>query len=268
MTRRSLRRSIALVALTALAASCAPRLAVPPRPDFGGVRERFRARLLERLDRGSAVNAGVVMWIEGRGERLPGAQGDLVMAAPDRVRLRIASMFGTALDLGMRGDSLLAWVPSWKTGLRLGSASESLGVREAGGLVFRALSGNWVPPAAAWEGMALRDSVALLSWAEEGDSLRLALGRDGLPRWVRVSGAEATTVEIRYHAWDRGSGAAWPSRVELVDERHAVRLQLKTSQLRFSPHADTTRLAVRIPPHAEVLTLAQLRTVLDRLGVH
>jgi hypothetical protein len=75
-------------------------------------------------------------------------------------------------------------------------------------------------------------------------------------------------VEIRYRAWDRGSGAAWPSQIELVDARHDLRLQLKASQLRFSPLADTSRLAVRIPPHADVLTLAQLRNVLDRLGVY
>ena len=267
MTARSMRR-IALLAWVSLAASCAPRVAVPPRPDFGGLRERFRARLIERLARGSAVNAGVVMWIEGRGERLPGAQGDLVMAGPDRVRLRIASMFGTALDLGVRGDSLLAWVPSWKTGLRLGSASESLGVREAGGLVFRVLSGAWTPPPAAWQRLVTDDSLAQLAWAEEKDSLRMALGSDGLPRWVRVGRAPATAVEVRYHAWDRGSGAAWPSRIELLDPGHGVRLQLKASQLRFHPAADTSRLAVRIPPHADVLTLAQLRTVLDRLGVY
>jgi len=253
--------------LAALGVSCAPRLAPPPRADFGGVRERYERRLAERVERAASMNAGVVMWVEGRGERLPGAQGDLTMAAPDRVRLRIASMFGTALDLGVRGDSLLAWVPAWKTGLRLGSARESLGVREPGGLVFRALSANWFPGPGAWEGMTRRDSLARLSWAEEEDSLHLTLGPDGLPRRVVVARGAENAVVVNYRAWDRGNQMTWPSQVELLDPRHDVRLLLKATQLRFPPLADTSRLAVRIPPHAEILTLARLRKVLDRLGV-
>jgi len=256
-----------MTAAVALMASCAPRVVTPPRLDLGDLRARYERRLVQRLELGRGMNAGLMMWAEGRGERLPGAQGDLTMAGPDRVRLRISSLFGTALDLGVRGDSLLAWVPVWKTGLRLGSARESLGIREPGGLVYRVLSGNWTPPASAWDLMVRSDSLAALSWSEEEDSLHLTLGSEGLPRRMVVARGDQAAVEVHYQAWDQGSSVAWPSQIELLERRHEVRILFKASRLRFPPLADTSRLAVRIPPHADVLTLAELRNVLGRLGV-
>ena len=260
-------RTGAAAALLALLASCAPRLAAPPILDLRDLRGRYETRLDERLERGRGMNASLVVWAEGRGERLPGAQADLTMAGPDRVRLRVSSMLGTAIDLGVRGDSLLAWVPAWKTGLRLGAARESLGVREPGGLAYRAMSGNWVPPQKAWTGMVRADSLAELRWTEEEDSLRLTFGAEGLPRQVIVSRGEDMAVEVNYRAWDRSGNSAWPSQIEMLYPRHDVRVLLKASQLRFGQFADTSRLAVRIPANADVLTLARLRRVLDRLGV-
>ena len=267
MIGRRAARTGAVAVLMALLASCAPRLATPPLLDLGDARTLYERRLAERLERGRGMNASVVLWAEGRGERLPGAQGDLTMAAPDRVRLRISSILGTAIDLGARGDSLLAWVPAWKSALRLGSASESLGVSEPGGLAFRTLSGNWQPPSPSWSRLLRADSLAEVRWAEEEDSLRLTLGADGLPRTMRISRGEETDVEVKYRVWDRSGNVAWPSQIELLYPRHDVRVLLKASQLRFGPLADTSRLAVRIPANADVLTLARLRRVLDRLGV-
>ena len=264
--RRAARLGV-MAAVLSLMASCAPRVVAPPPLDLGDIRARYERRLVQRLERGRGMNAGLVLWAEGRGERLPGAQGDLTMAGPDRVRLRISSMLGTAIDLGVRGDSLLAWVPAWRTGLRVGSASESLGISEPGGLVYRVLSGNWTPPASAWDLMMRRDSLVVLSWSEDEDSLHLTVGSEGLPRRMLVSRGDQAAVEVHYRAWDQGSSVAWPSQIELLERRHDVRLLLKASQLRFPPQSDTSRLAVRIPQNADMLTLARLRNVLDRLGV-
>jgi len=265
---RHARHGLAVVGLAALLASCAPRLATPPGLDLTRAAERFRTLLNLRREQGAAATASLVLWLEGVSERrLPGAQADLVLAAPDRVRLRVASMFGTALDLGVRGDSLLAWVPAWRTGLRVGSARESLGVGEPGSLAYRALSATWEPPGEGWAHRAL-DSLATIMWAEGQDSLAMVVGSDGLPVWVSVGREGTTTVTTRYRAWDRASGVAWPSHVEIEEVAHGVRLVIKATRLRFRALADTSRLAVRMPDDAGALTLGQLRAVLGRLGVY
>ncbi len=269
MKRRSSRITLAfaVIVLVGLGGGCAPRLARPPELDATARASRYRAVLAERRARGVAVTASLVLWLERTSERrLPGAQADLLLAAPDRVRLRVASSFGTALDLGARGDSLLAYVPAWRSGLRLGSVRDSLGVREPGDLAYRLFSATWDPPAEAWTRGVWRDSLLQVAWAEGGDSLALAVGRDGLPAWVLLGGAGAWRA--RYRAWDRSAAVAWPAQLEIEDDVHGARLTCKASRLRFRPAADTTRLSVRVPGDAAMLTLAELRAVLGRLGVY
>ena len=53
----------------------------------------------------------------GRRPRCPAPQARLLLAAPDAFRLRVDSLFGTALDLAARGDSLTAYVPPRRAGM-------------------------------------------------------------------------------------------------------------------------------------------------------
>jgi hypothetical protein len=259
--------SAAAIAALAMMASCAPRLARPPETGIESRASRYRARLAEREARGVAMSATVVVWAERGGERLPGAQADLRLAAPDRMRLRIASAFGTALDLGLAGDSLRAYVPAWKTGLRLDAAAESLGFDLPGDRVVRALSATWRPPAEAWERAVWNDSLLRVAWLEGQDSLALEVGAAGLPVQVELSRPGGLALAARYRAWDRASGTAWPASLELADDLHDVKLACRASQIRFRPEPDVAGLAVRWPASATRLTLGELRAALDRLGV-
>jgi hypothetical protein len=257
---------LASLAFAAIGIACAPRRVALPELDVGRRASRYRAALEQRRACGVA-EVSLVLWLERAAERrLPGAQADLVMAAPDRLRLRLASLFGTALDVSVRGDSLLAYVPAWKTGLRLGSVSDSLGVRGPGDLAFRAFSATWAPPDEAWAQAVWKEPLLEVRWAEGGDSLAVGVDRSGLPAWVRASRGETFSVRAVYQEWDRSSGPAWPSRFELEDGGHQVRLICKASHMRFRGQADTTRLAARVPADAAVLTVTELRRVLGRLG--
>lgn len=250
-----------------LAASCAPRLAVPPRLDVEERLGRHRAALAERRDRAAFVAASLVLWAERGERRLPGAQADLFLAAPRGVRLRVASSFGTAFDLGMAGDSLTAYVPAWRRGLALAAAADSLGLRSPAERLVRALSATWDPPHEAWRGAAWSDSLLRLAWVEDGDSVAVLLGAAGLPRRARLWRPGEIALRADYVAWDRGSGTAWPTQVELEDELRDLRVVARASQLRFRERPDREHLAVRLPPGAEPLSLAELRAVLDRLGI-
>jgi hypothetical protein len=265
------RRLAAVGALLAagLLAGCGVRMARPPALDMAGRAERYHVTLLERRARGVAVSANLTLWLERASmRRLPGASADLVLAAPDRLRLRVASAFGTMLDLGVRGDSLLAYVPAWRTGLRLGSARESLGVSEPGDLAFRVLAAAWEPPGEAWSRAVWRDSLLEVSWVDAEDSVSIGVDRQGLPVWARLVRPPVLDLRARYRAWDRSAGVPWPAVIEVDDPVHQVRLVCKASQLRFRPQADPARLTVRMPARAMTLTLQDLRSVLDRLGTN
>ena len=253
------------IALSALA-GCAPKLARPPEGTTGDRMARYRASVSERQARAVSMSAALSMWVERSGDRMPGTQAELRLAAPDRMRLRLFAAFGTALDVGLRGDSLRAYVPSWKRSLRLDAASESLGIDAPADRMVRAFSATWQPPEEAWNRAAWSESLLRVTWKEDDDSLRVAIGADGLPSWAEVVMGEGTVLRVRYRGWDHGSGGAWPSHVELVDNTHDVRVTCRATQIRFASRPDEERLAVRWPPGTTPVTLAELRAALGRLG--
>lgn len=254
------------MALVAMAAGCAPRLARPPESGFEERIARYRNSVTERQARAVAMSASVSLWVERSGERLPGAQAELRLAAPDRMRLRLYAAFGTALDLGMRGDSLRAYVPAWKRGLSLDAASESLGFEAPADRMVRAFSATWEPPADAWTRAVWRDSMMRVSWSEAGDSLSLGIEENGVPSWAQIATVDGSLLRVRYRGWDHAAGRPWPSHVELVDEEHDVRVTCRATQIRFASRADDGRLAVRWPPGTRAVTLGELRAALGRLG--
>jgi hypothetical protein len=249
-------------------AGCAP-LRVPIAPIEPTRRaERYMAALERREARGRAVDAEVLLWAEAPvGSRLPGAEGRLLIAAPDAFRLRVGSLFGTALDVGARGESLSAYVPSRRRGMQLDARHDSLGLGAPGELAFRTLAAAWRPPPEAWSRAAWDDTLMTVSWRRAGDdSITVAVGSAGLPAWATFDRGDGDGIRVDYQAWDMSTGVAWPGRFAIRDRRGTFRLSCKVSRMRFPASADSLRLAVPIPAGAVAMTLAQLRRALERLG--
>jgi hypothetical protein len=261
-------RRAALAAAVGLAvAGCGPRPIAPSMLPVTTLLARFDAGLAARESRGAALDADVTVWVEtAESGRLPGASGRLALAAPDAARLRIGSVFGVALDVGARGDTLAAYVPPRRMGLELDAAAESLTVRRPGALAYRAWSATWRPPQDAWAGAAWRDSLRVLRWAEDGDSLALGVGSSGLPAWAEWRAPGGAPIRLDYLGWVDVGGARWPAQLALEDAARRYRLHVRLQQARASRVADRARVAVRIPAGARRLSLEDLREALERLG--
>jgi hypothetical protein len=248
-------------------AGCAPHLVRVAELAPALRAERYRTALAEREARGAAVDAELLLWAElPSASRLPGAEARLLLAAPDAFRLRVGSLFGTALDLGARGDSLSAYIPSRRQGVVLDARRDSLGILHPGGLAYRALSAAWRPPESAWATASWRDTLLRVWWLEQEDTLAIAVGSDGLPAWATLSRPGGGGVQVRYRAWDRSHGPSWPARFDFEDRGGGFRLTCKVARVRFPSRPDSLRLAVQIPAGAQRLTLASLRRALERLG--
>jgi hypothetical protein len=256
-----------LWAAVALIASCAPLR--PPAAELTAEprRDRFRAALAEREARGAGVEAELSLWVKSTAAGdLPGAQARLLLASPDAFRLRVASAFGVALDLAAEGDTLMAYVPRDRLGMRVDSAEDSLGVRRAGALGWRIWSAGWRPPASAWERVEWADSLLRLRWAEARDSVALEVGSNGLPVSVTLSHAGTVVARGRYRSWTSWEGVPWPSLLEIEDASAKLRLISRVHRVRFVASPPRERLRVTLPDSAERLSPAGLRRIIERLG--
>ena len=197
--------------------ACAPRLALPPDHHPEPRERRYLATLEGRAARGGAAAADGILWAERPGYRkLPAVQVSVYLAPPDGVRLKVASMFGTAVVVSARGDSLRAYLPAPRLGLKLDAAHDSLDLPEPGGLAYRALSAAWRPPLEAWTRSTWVDSLLEVTWVESQDTLALVVGAAGLPLRVTARRTDGGVWRAEYRAWDRSEGAPWPSQVEFV----------------------------------------------------
>lgn len=256
-----------LAAAVLIVAGCAPHVVHLPELEPSVRSERYRVARAARAARGAAVEADVVLWTEApTGNRLPGAEGRLLLASPDAFRLRVGSLFGTALDLGARGDSLVAYVPSRRRALMLDATRDSVGVQHPGELAFRAFTGSWEPPGEAWERAAWSDTLLRVAWLEGEDTLAVAVGSDGLPAWASFTRPDGGGARVDYLAWNRSSGVAWPSRFTVEELGGAFRITCKAERIRFNSPAEPSRLAVVVPRNAVPLTVADLRRLLQRMG--
>lgn len=266
---RAAHRAVARAALAAALALAFAGCAPPPRPapSVDDVAARYRAGRDRRDGALHALTAELVLRVDGRATgRLPGLPATLALAAPGRARLRVGSLFGTALDVVARGDSVIAWVPSERTVLALAGAAETLGVAPPVTLLARALGATWDPPREAWAA-ATADTLGLrLAWLEQGDTLALRVDADARPAEVRLAGA-AGSVTVRYAAWSREGGTDWPGSVELADGTGWVRARIGISQVRAAATADEAWFAQRLPAGAKRLDWEGLRAWLrDRRG--
>ncbi len=263
-TPRALRRLIPLL-LAAAAASCAPHRLAPPALDMGATAARFAISLARREALGAAVDAEVSAWVKGEAVGdLPGMHATLALSAPDAFRLRVESLFGVALDLGAHGDTLVAYVPAQRLGLTLDAVSDTLGVRAPGALGYRVLSAGFTPPPDAFQAAAMSDSLLAVSWEEGGDSLRLEVGSNGLPRRACIETPGRSRVVANYRAWSAVDGVAWPSLVEVEDGAGKLRLTLRMTRVWRNLRPVPGRLVVRIPDGANRLEWSGVRRALER----
>jgi hypothetical protein len=261
---RSRAPRLAAIALAAasLLASCAP----PPRPApaVDDLAARFNEGRERRASCVHAMTADLVLRMDGRATgRLPGLSATLALASPGRARLRVSGLFGTALDVCARGDSVLAWVPSERTALELSGAADTLGIAPPVELVARALGATWDPPREAWHAAAA-DSLGLrLAWLEGADSVSMRVDREAHPAEVRLAAA-AGSVTVRYAAWGREAGADWPGSVEVSDGTGWVRARVGIANVRTAESADDTWFTLRLPANATHLDWSGLREWLEQ----
>ena len=257
----------AALALTFLAASCAPRVAVPPRLDAGAVPGRYLTSLAQREDLGRALDADVRVWLEGEAfGDLPGFSGTLLLAGPDRCRLKVSSLFGVLVDVVARGDTVTAVMPARRLVLDVPQAGDTMGVREPGALAFRVWSGAWRPPDHAWRGARGADSLLHVRWTEFGDSIEIAIDGRGRPATVRLRRPDGADLHCRYLGWESVGAVSWPSWLEFEDAAGTIRAECRLGTLRARAPGESGRLALRIPSNASRLEWSTLRAAIERLG--
>jgi len=262
--RRAARVAVVLLAAAALA-SCAPHLVAPPRLDPQRIADRYRAARSARALLAGAVDAEASAWLRGDSlGDLPGVHARLALGAPGAFRVRVESLFGVALDFAAWGESLACFVPPRRLGVALDATLDTLGLRSPGPLGVRVLAATWEPPDAAWDRAEYEDSLLVVRWEEDGDSLAARVGSDGMPRRVVRRDVRGHTVEVRYRAWEFIQGAAWPVRMEFEDRAVGVTLALKLGHVVRNAEPAPERLVVRIPPDAERLEWPAIRRALAR----
>ena len=266
LTPRARLRAAAALAAAAWVAGCAPQRVMVPELTPAPRRARFEAALAARSAR-SVAEAGLNAWPSGTAlPQLPGVQARLLLVGPDAFRLRVASLFGTALDMAARGDSFTAYVPPRRVALETGAARESLGISDPGGLGYRMWSATWRPPDAAWNDAIWEDSLLVLRWTEAEDSVRFAIGSTGLPRWIEMGRGREPGARAEYQSWARVEGVAWPAVLSVADPRGQYGLRCHVTSVQFRRSADRSRLAVEVPDQAAHITREQLKRAIARLG--
>lgn len=260
--------SILLLAVTSggLLSACAPRPTDVADLDPGRRQTRYRVALAAREARGVGVLARLSLWVRGASVRdVPGAEARLLLSGPDAFRLRVASAFGTALDLSARGDSLSAYVPRSKVGLVVDAAGESLGVRDPGGLGYRFWSATWRPPEDAWVSAVWEDTLLKVRWLDHEDALELVIGSNGLPVSVAVTPRSGTEVHAQYLGWTAPERVFWPSLLKLERGAGDLTMTCRVHRIRFGQAPERSRLSVRLPSDAERLPWARLERALRGL---
>ncbi len=262
----------ATAALLGTLASCAPRPVRPVALDAGGREALYRARLAGGLRPNGMALAEVTLWPRGLAAcdtcapgRLPAVQADLAVLAPAAVRLRVRSAFGTALDVALRGDSLLAYAPGFGWAVALDAARDSFGPPAPGRLAASLLSGVW-PPAPGAVAIARSEGLELL-WREDGDSVAVLVDETGRPASVRWWRPGEPGVRVRYTRWDGKHGFVWPASWSLENEATGSGLELRVDRVIFPPQPDSGRLLVAIPDGAERVGAGELRRLLGAAGL-
>lgn len=261
----SLRTTAALLGFAAIAgllASCAP----PPPAGLETLEQAARRGTERRERRLRAFELQAVLRVDGRATgRLPAVSLHVRFAAPDRVRLQCRWLLGLAADVALRGDTLTAWMPAERMGVRMPSLSDTLGLREPAQYLGRALTAVWQAPHEAWRGAVADSAGVTLEWPEQDERWTLRVDAAGRPREVSVTRG-ARTVTARYGAWRGAGAAAWPARVELSDGEGSLHVRIEIEAQRASKHARPEWFALVLPANARRLELDDVKRVLSSRG--
>jgi hypothetical protein len=264
---------VGVVVALALVAGCAPRPTTIAPVTGGGRVALYLSELSRREQRAAMVEGVATIWAVAfvlcdtcPPRRLPALQAGFVMAWPDAFRLRVSSMFGTALDLGLAGDSITAYAPAQRWGVGLDAVRDSLGLERPGRLATRLLSAGWRPPWPVWESGTWEGGLLVLRWSEAADSLALAVDEAGKPVWARLWRGARRGVVVGYERWEAVDGLLWPALVKVRTLGGTFDLTCRLDHVTFRVRPDRSRLAVLIPADAERLGVDRLRGLLELLG--
>lgn len=257
-----MKRLATFVAL-AVIAGCAPKAAPPVDVTRDAVRERFDSRRASRVERAAGLEAQLLIWTRIGDDKLPGFEARVLLANPERARIRVASAFGTAADLVLRGDTAIAYVPARKQMVRVDAVGDSLGVPDPARWLVSAMTATWNPPAEAWSTADRQDSVVRVSWSEGGWTRELDIGGSGLPRAARVRPQNGVPIEIRYDGWIGAGGTSWPARGTLApsDARWSANWRLERHRPIGPP--DPSRFQLVPPASTRRVSLTELRSAID-----
>jgi hypothetical protein len=249
----------AVASLVALAAGCAP----PPPGSLESLESAARTSAHRRERRLAALETRAVLRVAGRATgRLPAVSVTTRLASPDRVRLQARWVLGTLVDAVVHKDTLVAWMPAERLGLRLPGLSDSLGIRDPARFIGRALVAGWQPPDEAWRRARADSAGAFLDWREGRESWTLRVDAAGRPSDLTVT-RDSHSVRVRYSAWHGAGTAAMPARVEVEDGAGwlKVRMDVEDTHVHKRPRPTWFRLA--LPEDVEPLDLDDLRRVLS-----
>ena len=265
MRSGSAARAAAALLLSAAFVSCAPHVVAPPRLEPASIAGRYRLARDARAALAAVVDAEASAWLSGDSlGDLPGVHARLALGAPDALRVRIESLFGVALDFAAWGDSLACYLPPRRVGVRFDAATAMAGVRAPGPLGVRVLAATWQPPEAAWARARFEDSILVVRWEENDDSLALGVGSDGLPDWISLHDPQGAAADARYIQWQGLERTSWPAHMEFEDRAAGMKLALRITRVERNRSPAPDRLVVRIPPGAARLEWQEIRQALLR----
>jgi hypothetical protein len=245
-----------------LLASCTK---LPPPGDLEALQTTAQRGADHRERSLAALESRMVVRLSGRATgRLPAVSVQTKLASPDRARLQARSILGVLLDAAVRGDTLVAWMPSQRLGVRIPDLADSLGVREPALFLGRALAASWQAPAEAWRAATPDSAGVKLAWQDGDEAWTLWLDRMGRPRQLEVD-HEAHVLTVGYPQW-RGAGlGAWPQRIELADGEGWVHARVDMESSYHAKKARPAWFVVSLPEDVTPVALEDLRRVIEKV---
>jgi hypothetical protein len=212
-----------------------------------------------------ALESRMVVRLSGRATgRLPAVDVQAKLASPDRARLQAHSILGLLFDAAVRGDTLLAWLPSERLGVRVPDLSDSLGVREPARFFGQALAASWLAPSEAWRAATTDSAGVRLNWHDGDQAWTLWVDHAGRPRELRLE-TDERSLQVVYPQW-RGAGLkSWPQRIELSDGDGWVHVRVDMEGTHHAKASRPSWFAVSIPEEVTPMELEDLKRVIARV---
>jgi hypothetical protein len=263
MSRPPVRGVVALALVSgALLASCTP---LPAPGDLEALEVTARRGAEQRERSLVALESRMVLRLSGRATgRLPAVNMQTRLASPDRARLQARTVLGLLFDATVRGDTLVAWIPGERLGVRVPDLSDSLGVHEPARFLGRALAASWQAPPEAWRAATPDSGGARLSWQEGDEAWTMRVDGKGRPRQLSLA-RDQRSLAVDYPQW-RGAGkGAWPQRIEFSDGDGWVHARVDMEDTHHAKASHPSWFAVTLPESVTPLELDDLKRLLAKV---